>query len=67
MRPATAAIHAGLEASAPGQPVPSPLVLVTSFRVRSDDVGFSANDLTWQTPPFYARGGNSTAESWSGG
>jgi len=41
----------------------SPLVPATSFHTHPDAVGFSANDLTEQTPYFYTRWSNPTAEA----
>jgi len=60
---ATVAIHAGLAAAVPGEPVLSPLVPATSFYADPDTVGFSAADLTDKTPHFYARWSNPTAEA----
>lgn len=63
MKPATLAIHSGLSTSVPGQPVLSPLVPATSFFADPDAIGFSANDLGDQTPHFYSRWSNPTAEA----
>jgi cystathionine gamma-synthase/methionine-gamma-lyase len=61
MRPATAAVHAGLAPATPGEPVLSPLVPATSFYAHPDSVGFSANDLTEQASHFYSRWSNPSA------
>jgi len=63
MKPATLAIHSGLSPHSPGQPVLSPLVPATSFFADPDAIGFSANDLGEQTPHFYSRWSNPTAEA----
>ncbi|PPQ37291.1 trans-sulfuration enzyme family protein [Rhodoblastus acidophilus] len=61
MKPATTAVHAGLGAPRPGEPVLSPLVPATSFYADPDVIGFSANDLGDDAPHFYARWSNPSA------
>jgi len=63
MNPATAAVHAGLSAPKPGDPVLSPLVPATSFHADPGAIGFSAADLGENAPHFYARWSNPTAEA----
>jgi cystathionine gamma-synthase/methionine-gamma-lyase len=61
--PATLAVHAGLDPAQPGQPVLSPLVPATSFHTTPGSVGFSAADLGGETPHFYSRWSNPTAQA----
>ena len=61
MKVATTAIHAGLAAPRPGEPVLSPLVPATSFYADPDAIGFSADDLGDEAPHFYSRWSNPTA------
>jgi cystathionine gamma-synthase/methionine-gamma-lyase len=63
MKPATTAVHAGLGAPRPGEPVLSPLVPATSFYADPDVIGFSANDLGDDAPHFYARWSNPSASA----
>ena len=63
LKPATAAVHAGLKHAAPGAPVLSPLIPATSFHAHPDTVGFSASNLSGETPYFYSRWSNPTTDA----
>jgi cystathionine gamma-synthase/methionine-gamma-lyase len=57
---ATQALHAGERERGPGAPVTESPVLSTSFHADPDAIGFSANDLQQDAPPFYTRWSNPT-------
>lgn len=59
-RPETQALHAGAPGPGLGAPVSPPLVASTSFFTHPDAVGFSASDMTDDTPHFYTRWSNPT-------
>ena len=58
----TLALHAGEGRRTVGAPVSPPIVASTSFYSAPDAVGFSAADLTDETPHFYTRWGNPTVD-----
>ncbi len=59
---ATLALHAGEPKRTVGAPVSPPIVASTSFYSAPDAGGFSAADLTDETPHFYTRWGNPTVD-----
>ncbi|MGB8602216.1 MAG: aminotransferase class I/II-fold pyridoxal phosphate-dependent enzyme [Rhizomicrobium sp.] len=62
MKQSSLVLHAGFEDKASGAPVMNPLELATSFYVRPDEVGFSANSLNGTVPLVYSRWRNPTVD-----
>lgn len=62
MKQSSEVLHAGFEDRASGAPVMNPLELATSFYVRPQDVGFSANSLSDEVPLVYSRWRNPTVD-----
>lgn len=62
MKQSSLVLHGGFEDKSSGAPVMNPLELATSFYVRPEEVGFSANSLNETVPLVYSRWRNPTVD-----